>query len=375
MAKKPTSPKGEDNLTWRNGVAYARIQINGFDRRISLRTRDRAEARRRLKIELERAEKERAGELSTITFRTAVISWAEAGFNVRSENTQRRYKQSLRMMRDTFEPLIMDEITRRKIGEYVGVRVGAGATHATVRRDLTALSGLLRHCVARGWRDDNPAREWDRSTIREFRDHIQRPCKKSYDACVKEAPPIWKSLLKFLLASGFRLDVDAASLLRANVNWKTGGVTFKTKGGRLRTRLLNAEALEILKDIPVSLESEFVFWAPGRPRLTNLSRAFEDIRARAVARAQREGWAFRSFRLHDLRHEFAIRYLEAGGSIYTLQGLLGHSSVMTTEGYLAFVTDEEAEAAKNAPSADLSQMPSHGQRFSAKNRSNPKGSH
>ncbi|MGB1230598.1 MAG: tyrosine-type recombinase/integrase, partial [Holosporaceae bacterium] len=52
------------------------------------------------------------------------------------------------------------------------------------------------------------------------------------------------------------------------------------------------------------------------------------------------------FRFHDLRHRYAVDYLKNGGSIYTLKGLLGHTSVKTTEGYLAYLTPEEAEAAK-----------------------------
>lgn len=43
------------------------------------------------------------------------------------------------------------------------------------------------------------------------------------------------------------------------------------------------------------------------------------------------------FRVHDLRHRFAIEYLRAGGDIYRLSRILGHSSVKTTEIYLGHV--------------------------------------
>ncbi len=51
------------------------------------------------------------------------------------------------------------------------------------------------------------------------------------------------------------------------------------------------------------------------------------------------------FRFHDLRHKYAIDYLKTGGKIYTLQKLLGHASIKTTELYLTYLTPEEAKAA------------------------------
>lgn len=128
---------------------------------------------------------------------------------------------------------------------------------------------------------------------------------KSFDACVAEASGAWASLLQFLLASGFRLNVDAAALQRAQVNWHTGVVTFRTKGGRIRTRQLTEEAMRHLRTAPTAMGSPYVFAKSNGDKLTNLSRAFEDVRARAVKRAEREGWTFKSFRLHDLRHEYA----------------------------------------------------------------------
>lgn len=55
---------------------------------------------------------------------------------------------------------------------------------------------------------------------------------------------------------------------------------------------------------------------------------------RAFARAGVRGGA------HALRHTFATEYLRAGGDIYRLSRILGHSSVKVTERYLALVYDD-----------------------------------
>lgn len=355
MSKRRSSSP-DKNIFWRNGRAYVRIQVNGQDRRRSLNTGDPVEARRKVKELQGFAEKERAGEVSDVTFNRAALEWTNAGMGVRSLATRDRYGVSILKLKDTFGPLKMHEITKRKIGEYVRKRQRTddnpdGVSNATLRRDITALSRLLSWCVAHDYRDDNPARDWDRSTIREDREPIHRPCMKSFDACVKEASPMWAALLPFLLASGFRLNVDAAALQRAQVNWHTGVVTFRTKGGRIRSRELSEEAMRHLRAAPAVMGSPYVFAKPNGDKLSNLSRAFEDVRKRALKRAEREGWTFKSFRLHDLRHEYAIRFLKAGGSIYVLQQQLGHSSVQTTEIYTDFLTADETLRAKGLPSS------------------------
>jgi integrase len=44
-------------------------------------------------------------------------------------------------------------------------------------------------------------------------------------------------------------------------------------------------------------------------------------------------------RFHDLRHTFASNFLMAGGNLYDLQHMLGHSSVKVTEQYIHFTAD------------------------------------
>ncbi|WP_420839792.1 tyrosine-type recombinase/integrase [Colwellia maritima] len=50
---------------------------------------------------------------------------------------------------------------------------------------------------------------------------------------------------------------------------------------------------------------------------------------------------------HKLRHYFATTALEDGASIVTVRDLLGHSSVVTTEIYIAKSLNEERTAASS----------------------------
>lgn len=49
-------------------------------------------------------------------------------------------------------------------------------------------------------------------------------------------------------------------------------------------------------------------------------------------------------RLHDLRHSFAVAFVEAGGDLRTLQALMGHTRYQTTEIYAHVTQDHMAQA-------------------------------
>lgn len=48
---------------------------------------------------------------------------------------------------------------------------------------------------------------------------------------------------------------------------------------------------------------------------------------------------------HTFRHTFAVRYLEAGGDVYRLSRLMGHTEIRITEGYLRAAKQREARQA------------------------------
>jgi site-specific recombinase XerD len=69
-----------------------------------------------------------------------------------------------------------------------------------------------------------------------------------------------------------------------------------------------------------------------------------------VMRRLRKYSGIQDIHCHRFRHTFAITYLRNGGDIYTLQKILGHSSLDTVKIYLDIVrTDVEAAHAQASP--------------------------
>jgi integrase len=323
------------NLYRRGAIWWGRVQIAGTEHRRSLRTRDRAEAGKRLKAwktELERA----------AHFGIARHSWQEAVTRYVAEilphavkvSTATRYLSSFRTLDPILASLHLDEIDRRAIGRIAGRK---GPTNATRRRDLTAVSQVLRAAIGWEWIDRNVALGFDRSVIRERRDPISLPTEEQIDALLADCPnETLRALVRTLRGTGMRLE-ETASLERRQIDFARKAITLeRTKTSRPRTVPLSAQVVGTLRGLPVRLGCPYVFWHGEGERYHNLSSQLAAIGKRAGVR----------FRRHDLRHLFGVEYLRDGGSIYDLQQILGHSSIKTTEIYLAFLTPAEQLVAK-----------------------------
>ena len=335
-----------DNLYERNGIWWFKVQIAGVPYRRSLRTRSRPLAKRLAAAEIEKIKEFAVSGLERHSYKEAVLRWTKEFLPSKEAATSRRYLTSARQLSPFFSDLYIDQIRPATIAAYVSHRKAERATDMTIRRDLTALSSILRMCVSWGWSDTNPAKLWDRSVLKESRLAIHRVDQASFDRVRKIAPPALADLMLFLLETGARLE-EATSLTRRQL--KTGNRVFfeKTKTHAPRTIALSPAAARAVQAQPISMASEYVFNHGLGRRYTSPSSLFGKVRARAQKEAQDSGVPFRPFRLHDLRHEFAARWLEAGKSIYDLSRHLGHDSVSTTERfYLRFLPAEAMDEAR-----------------------------
>jgi integrase/recombinase XerD len=342
------------NLYQRNGIYWARFKVRGEEYRESLRTRSETVAKKRLKIRREQVEDQaRFGVAAPTSWPAAVVSWNESIERQIGASTFTRYVVSLNQVRSFIETKSIHEIDGSTIRELVKGRQRQGASNATIRRDLTAISSVLAHAIDEGWIEDNAAQAYSRQRLPERRDPITLPTPEAIELTIGRERTRFGDLMLFARETGMRQE-EIASLEHSEVDVKNRTATFVGKGRRLRSVPMSEAAIAIIQRQPRFLSCPFVFWhlgedAEGKPtalRYTNVGSNFGDYTRRAAQRAKRAGIEYRRFRFHDLRHMFAVEYLRDGqGGIYDLQRILGHASVKTTEIYLDYLTPEQAAAA------------------------------
>lgn len=315
--------KNRPNLYQRNGIWYGRFSINGHLQRVSLKTGELRLARRKL-IEV-RAEAEaaaRAGMLRHHSWQHVVALYARSVLDTGSvrDSTAKRYRVSLRQIDPYFGSLAAEQIDNAQLTRFIMARQADGATNATIRRDLTVITRVLAYAKAIGLIDRNPAAEYDRRFVREVNAPIDPPSDETIEMAIAALPPFWEPLLRWLRGTGTRLH---EALWAEWEHTHSGNITLmRTKGGRIRTIAVPPEVWperqghhRLFPDFPEDSSQVSDMLNKSRRRLPDLPR----------------------FRLHDLRHAYAIAQIRAGRDIYDLSRHLGHSTVKVTERYLGYV--------------------------------------
>lgn len=144
-----------------------------------------------------------------------------------------------------------------------------------------------------------------------------------------------RAILETLFSTGLRVS-ELCSLNRDNVNIEKGEFAVRGKGSKLRVVFLSDSAKEALKKYLSERDDihEALFVAHNRQsnketeaRLT--SRSVQRI----VKKHSIAAGVIKKVSPHQLRHSFATDLLRNGADIRSVQAMLGHSSITTTQIY------------------------------------------
>ena len=265
-----------------------------------------------------------------------------------SENTLDAYRRDLTAWLGTNNDLTPDGVER-----YLAHLRRRGLKDASIARKRASLSSFCRYLVGEGAVKSNPVAVVDTVTRPAFR--LPHVLSKTQIAKLLDAPDETKkhgkrdrALLALMYASGLRVS-EVASLRNADVNKNDGFLRVRGKGNKERLIPVHRDALTALeayqetKGKSKQTSGGFIFTAhnPQMPLGRGLIwRAVRDHAAHAgLPNLPSPHW---------LRHSFATHLLSGGADLRTIQEMLGHSRISTTQIYTHVATDRLREAYRKA---------------------------
>ena len=231
------------------------------------------------------------------------------------------------------------EVDHRTLRRFAGVLSERGHTRSTVARKLAAIRSFYRHLLERGEIEGSPA---DLVSSPKRDQYLPRVLRAEEVAAILDSIP-QSEPLEMRDRAMFELAYAAGLRAEEIVNLDTGDVDpdgeelrVSGKGGRTRVVPAGEHAWAAIER----------YVARGRPRLDDrahpdpalfLSRtgrrlSTSDVRRRLAICTQRAATGA-GVSPHTLRHSFATHLLEGGADLRTIQELLGHASVSTTQTY------------------------------------------
>ncbi len=160
-----------------------------------------------------------------------------------------------------------------------------------------------------------------------------------------------------LISTGLRIS-ELASLQLKQLNLERKTITVRGKGNKERTIPLSSETITFINEYLHSLpdkarpkhasDSLFIGYDFKQKAYTTsvTLNALQKMIQRQLKRASKsvESLQKKQITAHKLRHTFATALIENGVDVLTIQSLLGHESVATTQVY-AHVQDRAREQA------------------------------
>ena len=278
--------------------------------------------------------KNQTASLSSEQFLDAV--WLESGL---SENTLNAYRADLAAFEGWLgkKKLPLDAVTRAELLGYLAANVRQGLSPRSSARRLSTLRRFYRYLLREGLIGEDPTADVRSPSL-------GRPLPKSItEASVEKllaAPPETtlgvrdRAMLETMYASGLRVS-ELVALALNELDLTTGLVRVTGKGGKERIVPLGDEATsrlgDYLKGARPSLlgeqKSGAVFLTRRGQPMTR--QAFWQLIKRYSAAAGIDS----SLSPHSLRHAFATHLLNHGADLRSVQMLLGHADLSTTQIY------------------------------------------
>ena len=231
------------------------------------------------------------------------------------------------------------EVSYDVLNEYISALKDTGVTPRTQARSISSIKSFFKYLLYDGAIGHNPANSLDAPKIGRNLPSVLSV--EEIEAMInavdltKQEGQRNKAILETLYSCGLRVS-ELVNLKLSQINFRTGYIKINGKGNKERIVPLGAKAKDEIR----------CYLKKDRDRMKK-ARGFEDIlflnkMGKSLSRvmifniikeaALRAGLN-KVVSPHTFRHSFASHLVNGGADIRTVQDMLGHESILTTEIY------------------------------------------
>jgi len=259
-----------------------------------------------------------------------------------SPHTLRNYQKDLGLLRGALGERPWEQVDLLALRQFVAEQRSAGLSKVTIARRVATIRSFFRFLHREGYVPANPAL----GLIRPKQDrHLPSFLSVEETSRLMEAPQgdtfaalRDRAILETLYSTGLRVS-ELVGLKVRNVDLIGGTLRTIGKGRKERMVPMGSYSIQAIRAYLKTLTAEQS--EPDRPLFRNQRHGHLTDRSvrRILNRYLLQVSVARRISPHSLRHSFATHLLDRGADLRSVQELLGHSSLTTTQVYTHVTTE------------------------------------
>ena len=262
-----------------------------------------------------------------------------------SNNTLQSYRRDIKQYENYLEQKqkTYSQVTSKEMKEYIDHLSEIGKKPSTISRNIASIRSFYQYEVKNKSLNEDPTEGIQSPKVEKRVPSILTSNEVSLLLEQPKANDLKgirdKAMLEFAYATGMR-ETEIISLNVKDVNLDEGYVVCQT-GSKKRTIPLGNISLQALKDYMNSArnvlikkdDTEALFVNINGTRLTR--QGFWKI----IKYYKEQAHISKDITPHVLRHSFATHLLQNGADLKSIQAMLGHSDILSTQVYMQFQDD------------------------------------
>ena len=271
-----------------------------------------------------------------------------------SANTVSSYLRDVHQFAEAMDGrgVTLTQVMTRDVEEYANSLIKRGKSPATVTRSVASIKSLYACLINKGYMDQNPAKGVSPAKVerklpqvltgKEVELFLEQP------ECTDLKGYRDRAMLELLYATGIRvselieLDVDDLNL--------PGGVLKCYSKGKKRVIPLYPAAIRALSEYITNIRPQLVDSIDETALFVNMNgeRMSRQCFCKLIKYYQEKAGIQKDITPHTLRHSFAAHLLENGADLHSIQEMLGHADISSTQIYSKLINQKLKDVYKKA---------------------------